>query len=126
MTNTPLKPNRRHWRWRIAGGVVALLAINWCLASSSFIPPRDLTETVMAVLEQRIRLAVDRRLDIPDDLNDLPPIAGKLSDTTDAWGRPIILERTGAEVTLVSLGKDGRPGGFSHDTDVIHRFTLKD
>jgi hypothetical protein len=126
MNRTADPSNRRRWR-RTAGILGVFLALNWIVVgATTFIPPRELTRTAMAVLEQRVRMAVDRKLEIPHNLNELPTIANKVSHTTDAWGRPILLEHTGAEVTLVSFGKDGRPGGFSEDTDIVHRFTLKE
>jgi hypothetical protein len=123
MSNAPLKRNRQRLR-RAAGILAVFLGLNWfVVAATTFIPPRELTRAAMAVLEQRVRLALDRKLEIPDNLNDLPTIENKGARTTDAWGRPIVLDFNGNEVTLISLGKDGRPGGVSEDTDIIHRFT---
>jgi hypothetical protein len=126
MTSTSPSSNRNRPR-RAAGILAAFLVLNWfVVGATTFIPPGDLTRTAMAVIEQRVRLAIVGELEIPADLKDLPAIANKSSDALDAWGRPIVLELTGDEVTLISLGKDGRPGGFSLDTDIVHRFTLKD
>ena len=124
MNHIPRQPKRSRWPWRIAGLVVALLGFNWYVVAAADFTPRDLTESVMATIEQRVRLAASQKLDIPENLSDLPTIAGKLSGTADAWGRPIILEQIGAEVTLISLGKDARPGGAGLDADIMHRFAI--
>jgi len=127
MNQTSPNPKRTRRRWRAAGIVGSFLALNWYLvAATDVIRPSERTQAAMAVLEQRVRLAADQKLEIPDDLNDLPSIAGRASDANDAWGRPILLERTGDEVTLVSYGKDGRPGGAGLNGDLVHRFALKD
>jgi hypothetical protein len=126
MSKPHFKTRTRRWRWRALGIVSSFLTLNWYLvAATDVIPPRDRTQAVMALLEQRVRLAVGQNLEIPLDLNDLPAVAGRLSDAEDAWGRPIFLERIGAEVTLISYGNDGRPGGAGLNADVAHRFTLK-
>jgi hypothetical protein len=125
MNDASLKLNRRRWRRRAAAIAFAFLALNWYLvAAADVVPPDEQTKTGMALLEQRVRLAVAQKLDIPADLTDLPLIAGKASEANDAWGHPIVLDRIGDHVTLISYGKDGRPGGTAHSADIVHRFTL--
>jgi hypothetical protein len=120
------RTKRRRWRWRAAGIVGSILALNWYLvAATDVIRPRERTEAAMAALEQRVRLAAASKLEIPDNLNDLPLVAGKVSDANDAWGRPLVLDRTGDVVTLISYGKDGRPGGTGLSADLLHRFTIQ-
>ena len=59
-------------------------------------------------------LAELRRIDPPyDELNwdqDSHPL--------DAWGRPILYSVDGAQFTLASFGRDGKPGGVGLDADL--------
>ena len=63
--------------------------------------------------------------EIPSDLDSLPKISGKMNDVNDAWGRPILFQRDGDEVTLSSLGRDGKLGGTGADREITGVFSVK-
>src|SRR4051812_39371640 len=75
------------------------------------IPPDALTRTNMIVLEKRIRVYADVHKRLPDSLSELPKPTDNRGDCLlDGWGRPIQYIKEGKTLTLLSSGKDGRPG----------------
>lgn len=45
----------------------------------------------------------------------------------DAWNRPFLYQvNTSGIASITSLGKDGRPGGWGQDADLVWTFALKD
>ena len=89
------------------------------------VPSTAMTRTTLSVTEYRIREYVTDYERLPGHLSDLPPLEGSRdSRLTDAWDRPIRYTRDGSTVTLLSLGKDGRPGGSGADADVQLTFRV--
>lgn len=78
------------------------------------------------VIEERM----ERGAPPPKSLGELSPsLAGKTFPNSkvpilrngvpiDGWGRPILYVTDGTSYTLISLGRDGRPGGTDFDRDV--------
>ncbi len=60
--------------------------------------------------------------EIPLNLSYIPVLKGFKSETKDAWGNDIIYEVNGTEVTLTSLGRDGKAGGQEEDADITRTF----
>jgi type II secretory pathway pseudopilin PulG len=103
---------------------VALLAA--VLTCVDKIPSNALTRGRMMTTEQRIREYVAVHHCFPTGLSDLPPLEkNRDGDLADGWGRPIQYTIEGQTVTLLSLGKDGRPGGTGQDADIQVSFTIE-
>jgi hypothetical protein len=56
----------------------------------------------------------------PVQLSDLPEWSN-YQGITDHWGRPFLLEHDNGRATVVSLGRDGVPGGTRWDMDIRRR-----
>ena len=114
---------RRH-RLLVNGLVVVGLA---AMAASVFfadvIPPRSMTNLHMLSIRQSILAFRATRHCLPTSLDGLPPEGDRPCPTTDGWGRPITLRiDPGGLMSLVSFGRDGRPGGVGNDADPIATF----
>lgn len=79
----------------------------------------------MQTMKRRILRYVSARQALPTSLDQLPRIEGLSNDVTDGWGRPIFWRTEGDEVSLISYGRDGAPGGVGEDEDMIGRFSTK-
>ena len=62
---------------------------------------------------------------LPVDLGNLPPLEGFTNRITDAWGNPFKMTVDNDRVTLISYGKDKKPGGMGDYRDVIGIFKIK-
>jgi hypothetical protein len=91
-------------------------------------PPRSKTETNMVILKRAILDFTHRHGRMPRDLAELSSSSEAWDPrwTFDAYGNQIRYQsEANSEVSLLSLGKDGQPGGTGDDEDVIHSFKLK-
>jgi hypothetical protein len=79
----------------------------------------------MHVMKRRILRYAAVHDALPTSLDQLPRIEGFANEVTDGWGRPILWRVEGDEVTLVSYGRDGVPGGTGEDTDMVGVFRAK-
>ena len=80
--------------------------------------------TTMWFTKRRIikYLRVQGRL--PDSLSQLAEMPGYDNSICDAWGRALIYKiLPNGDVSLTSLGRDGKPGGSAEDTDMTGIFT---
>ena len=106
--------------------IVAVLLFEFVFVEK--IPPDALTRTRMCGIEYRIRdyYAKERRL--PENLSVLPELRDDNRDYSlaDGWGRPIQYTIEGRTVSLLSWGKDGRPGGNGQDADITVTFTVSE
>jgi hypothetical protein len=62
---------------------------------------------------------------LPTKLSELPPLEGFRNSITDVWGTEIKYLIEGTAVTLISYGKDQKPGGVGDDLDVIGTFETR-
>lgn len=124
MSDGPTRPAwRRHLgmrRWLLATclviGVGTLLG-TLCLFNVA--PPQSRTDLTMRDLAGRIRTAFKQGRSIPADLTTLPEHRRDSVDVNDGWGRPMTARwLVGGTVELLSLGRDGRPGGTGEDADL--------
>ena len=105
--------------------VLALVVIVWACVEN--VPPQTLTRGRMTLIENRIRDYAAAHHRLPDNLSELPKAADNRDDSiVDGWGRPIQYKKEGHTVTLLSLGKDGRPGGNNQDADINATFTVSE
>jgi hypothetical protein len=58
----------------------------------------------------------DKHGHYPDSLEELEEL--KDCHLVDAWGRPYQYKKTGKSFQLLSLGRDGKPGGIGLDADI--------
>jgi hypothetical protein len=112
-----MKVRRRFWialAVVIVGVVIALV----CLVD--VIPPASLTYGAMHMCKRRIqRYAIDHNA-LPSTLSETKEIQGYDNSINDAWGFPITYGvDTNGLVTLISFGKDNKPGGTGDNTDMV-------
>lgn len=86
------------------------------------VPKASSTKGTLTVLSRRVRRYVKLNNEIPHDLSNLPILNGFNNDIKDAWGNDIIYLVNNKEVTLTSLGRDGKIGGKGEDTDISEKF----
>ena len=107
-------------------GIVLFLAaasILLCCCTEG-IKPRDVTRTRITCLLVRILRYYDVNHKLPESLAELPQEENRDNAITDGWGRPIVYATNNDSVTLISLGKDGRPGGDAgEDVDIMREFS---
>ena len=90
------------------------------------IPPDSLTVTRMNVLKRRIIQFARANDKLPDDLANLPVIAGYDNETRDGWHRLILFAADKNEaITLTSLGADGMHADDGRGRDIVRSFPLK-
>ena len=116
-------------RWIIVCGVilgVAILVLAW-LALDDFIglPPGSVTITRISLTHRRIVQFVRSHKQLPHSLSDLPIVSGYDNSVIDEWGRMIMYEASpSGDITLTSLGRDGKVGGSGKDKDLIDSFSI--
>jgi Type II secretion system (T2SS), protein G len=79
----------------------------------------------MYPLKKRILRFAKTHDRIPKTLSELPPLEGFINRTTDVWGNELKFIVDGTTITLLSYGKDQKPGGSGDDRDVIGIFDAK-
>jgi Type II secretion system (T2SS), protein G len=89
------------------------------------LPPENGTSTRMYPLKTRILRYAKKNNKLPSKLSDLPPLEGFSNFTKDYWGNDIIYQVNGSTVTLLSYGKDQKPGGAGDNLDVVGVFEAK-
>lgn len=67
------------------------------------------TATRMLDLMQVLEVEQPSTLD-PEHLRSLAVKYNRLGDLNDAWGRPLLIERSDTTYTIISLGRSGRRG----------------
>jgi hypothetical protein len=110
----------------IGGGACLALLLAFFLFVE-VVPPRSMTATNMWIAKRRIIQYAHQHNHLPANLSDLPPMPGYVTDTHDAWGRPIdySYDPSGV-VTLRSLGSDKKPGGDGDKRDMVGVFPTRD
>ena len=102
---------------------IAIFIILFLFLLIDFIPPDDMTRTCFLVTSRRIKEFVNDHNELPKDLYNLPKRKKANNSIKDGWGREIqynILEN--GKVMLLSLGRDGKPGGEGKDSDIMGTF----
>ena len=103
---------------------IAILVLAW-LALDDFIgfPPGSVTISTMEFTERRILQFAKSHNQLPHSLSDLPIMPGYDNSVSDEWGRVIKYEVSpSGDVTLTSLGRDGKVGGSGKDADMVISF----
>ena len=97
-------------------------------SSNTIVPLSSITEGTLFVLTTRIRRYVKLNDEVPSNLSNLPILKDAINDyivandNIDAWDNDFIYEVNDKEVTLISLGRDGKVGGEGEDADIIEKF----
>ena len=108
-------------RWGLACvGVLVMLCI-----PGIQVPTSARTPAAMGMMKRRILRYANTDDRLPAAIDDLPVIEGDCNDTKDAWGREILYEVRGDQVTLTSYGRDATPGGNGPDADIIGIFQAR-
>jgi general secretion pathway protein G len=107
----------------IAIGLMAVITAVIAAMLVDVIPPAAMTRTSMTETFVRIHLFAKASGKLPASLSDLPKRTGYANRTTDGWNRPLTYElKANGDITLRSLGKDGKPGGQGDDADIAWTF----
>ncbi|MES9834066.1 MAG: type II secretion system protein GspG [Candidatus Thiodiazotropha sp. DIVDIV] len=89
------------------------------------ITPQQLTRTAISETFYRIYLFGKQHHKVPRLLDELPVRKGYLNRTLDGWGRGLTMRfNSKNQMVLMSLGKDGVPGGKGEDSDIFQRYWL--
>jgi hypothetical protein len=107
--------------------IFVLLPVSVVMVMSLFvhsITPQEHTHTAIGETFVRIYLYGNKYHKIPRSFDVLPVRDGYVNRTTDGWGREIIMKIDNNKITLMSLGKDGVPGGNGENTDVSKSYWL--
>jgi hypothetical protein len=106
-----------------------LMTIVLPLAFPGRVPPTEITRSRMAFDRQRILEYARDHNQLPPDLSALPRLALKPEADhyfEDGWHRRITYEvDPSGMVTLISLGKDGVPGGSGDNADILFSFVSR-
>jgi hypothetical protein len=108
-------------------GALLLLAAVYAVTFSliDVISPREMTITRLHVLSSRITIHFRQTGALPRALDDLPAVPHRDSSTVDGWDHPILYSVDGDEITLSSLGRDGKVGGGGDDADRSYTFNVR-
>lgn len=87
--------------------------------------PRELTNATMNTIKHRILRYARKNDCLPDSPEQLPVIENRDKNVKDGWGRPIRWTVEADKVTLISYGRDGKPGGEEEDADMVGVFVTK-
>ena len=117
-------------RWKtaialIVGMAVIGIGLAWLL-SALRVPPIALTKTRFTLIKLRIEAYYKANHRLPSDLQQLPERPGYDNEIVDGWKRPIRYTANDMRVALLSLGKDGQPGGSDEDADIQITFAVGD
>lgn len=111
---------------RIIGVIVGIVVVFGVLGLLVHgIPPTSLTVTRMEMIKRRILQHASAHGSLPADLVDLPIMERHDNSVEDGWRNPITLQVESNTISLVSFGKDGKPGGQGQAADIICRFPAK-
>lgn len=78
-----------------------------------------MTDTAITETRVRIDMYMTANGKHPKDLSVLPIRQGYVNRTTDGWGRNLIYDVDNEGIiSLISLGRDGKPGGEGDDADI--------
>jgi type II secretion system protein G len=118
-------------------GLVGLtLALAWYLFTGGEETPEELTRGSMVSVAQGIahyragchqlpttEQGLGALLTAPDRGPKCAEVPSVMFDKLplDAWGHPFVYESDGNTFTLVSYGRDGKPGGEGTDADIVYR-----
>jgi hypothetical protein len=105
-------------------GIVAAVVAVWLLLVDT-VPPQSLHHVHMHMMKRCILRYASAHDALPTSVDQLPRIEGFTNEVTDGWGRAIFWRVEGNEVTLISYGRDGAPGGSGEDADMIGVFNTK-
>lgn len=114
--------------WRLLGILPAVLAAAGLGCSSLRLPgkrasPEQTTRQNMVDSLLRIREYMIQQRKYPADLRSLPLVDDHGTNTNDGWGRPLIYEvSSDGIISIISLGRDGKPGGTKEDADIRRRY----
>src|SRR5688572_4840507 len=91
------------------------------------IPPASLTVGAISFNMRRILEFADAHNRLPLKLEELPDKKGYANRLTDGWGQLLNFHvDTAGNVTLRSLGADGKVGGDGDDRDITGVFRTQD
>jgi hypothetical protein len=103
-----------------------LIMFLWSMALMSHrLPPENYTATAMYPLRRRILRFARAQGRLPSAISETPPLEDFINETTDVWGNEIKYLVDGTTITLLSYGKDQKPGGTGDDRDVIGVFEAR-
>ena len=111
----------------LLGALASVILIAVVLSSLvCVITPVEMTNTAIVESFVRMRMYLAEHHQFPASLDELPRRDGYANRTTDWWRRPLIYKAEQDNfITLLSLGKDGEPGGTGEDADIQRTYRTK-
>lgn len=105
--------------------LVASLLMEVCLTEQ--VSSESGTRSRMWVVKRRILRYASYHNRLPPSLLATPTLPRYDNSIHDYWRRPLGYQgNNNGTVTLISLGKDGRPGGGGEDADIVLSFPSHD
>jgi hypothetical protein len=100
------------------GGIVAVLALlsGWNTIDTASVLPQGWTRHGLWRLTEEIQAYAKTNGTLPQKLEDVKNVDVLL----DGWKRPFLYTVNGTNFMLLSLGKDGKPGGTGLDCDLTN------
>ena len=80
------------------------------------------THYAMEMLKHRVMKHVRSGGRVPISLEQLPSQPGCMDSNVDGWGRKMELRFENRRATVISYGRDGKPGGTDDDEDIVGDF----
>ena len=109
-------------------GALAFLILAGVVISSliTVVTPVEMTHTAIGESFVRMQMFLTEHHRFPSALGELPKREGYANRLTDGWRRPLIYQvEEDNFVTLLSLGRDGQPGGTGEDADIQTTYRTK-
>jgi len=90
--------------------------------------PRSNTRAAIgSIMYHRIPEYLKQHHQLPDRLADIPTVESYNDCLTDGWGRDIMyFKNSDGTYTLLSYGKDGKPGGTGENADIQETFNVSE
>ena len=110
---------KKKWLW-----ILPLIGLSACCMR--VITDEEMTLAAIGETSVRMGMYLRQQHKYPATLAELPERPGYANRITDGWKRPLIynVDMNGI-VTIMSLGRDGKPGGAGKDQDVSRRYRTK-
>lgn len=128
------KKRRKLKKWIVALLLFPVVLIfAWIVFNTTFtvlfvcvIPPDAATHSAIIESFVRMQMYISEHRKFPASLDELPKRDGYANCITDGWERPLIYKvEQDNLITLLSYGKDGKPGGTGRNADIQTTYRTK-
>jgi len=104
--------------------LLAMVCMAGCCMDT--ITPVDITSTAITESFARVQIYAQTNGAVPPSLDVLPKRKGYINRITDGWHRPLLYRvAPDGVITIMSFGRDGKPGGTGEDADISVSYRSK-